>query len=196
MMMISKIGMRLATKSRLIMRRFSMASTIPEEISLSMERSLLNYHQRLAMIKAQENRFTPPKDTLQNLERIEFDPEFASMGINLLELEVYMVNDPKFADYPRNDTSPPSASWMRVVFPFSTSKSLRRGMARVGEKDIRIGRLLEIMDLMAGRVAYSHCDGSFNKGARTVVTASVDGIQFFPNELDIEKDITLEVGTL
>ncbi len=166
---------------------------MPEEITLSMERSLLTYHQRLSMMKAQETRFSPPSDCLASLKKIDFDPDFASMGINLNELDVFMVDDPRFKGYPRNSSSPPSASWIRVVFPFATNNNLKRGMARFGKKDIRVGRLLEIMDLMAGRVAYQHCDGSFTKTERTVVTASVDGIQFYPNELDIEKSISLEV---
>lgn len=42
------------------------------------------------------------------------------------------------------------------------------------KKHVRIGRLLEIMDMIAGLVSYRHCFGSFRKpNPFTLVTGSV-----------------------
>jgi acyl-CoA hydrolase len=49
------------------------------------------------------------------------------------------------------------------------------------------------MDFMAGRVAYTHCYAT--KSATrdiTMVTAACDHIEFYPIELDLNKDMILE----
>ncbi len=198
--MISRAVCGIATRiarRRAVSRLFAQVGggkDLESDLTLPMERRVLQYHSKLAKIKAEEMSFSPPKEALSCLKRVQLDPEIANIGINLADLEVYMVDHPTFNDFPKNNTNSPSASWMRVVFPFESQPNLKRGMVDTSGKHIRVGRLLEIMDLMAERIGYLHCNGpAVYQGDRTVVTASVDGIYFYPNELDISKSITLEV---
>jgi len=169
------------------MRGNSLARAFAASASSEIERSLLSYHQKLDMIKKEQTQFI----VKEPLEQIEFPKDLATMGINFSDLIVYEIKNkrPIPADKKFNY---PSNSFVRVHFPLATNEELRKFMIRVGGKKVRIGRLLEIMDLMAGRVSYTHCDTTFDKGSFRVVTASVDSIQFYPNELDILKNVTLD----
>ena len=119
--------------------------------------------------------------------------DFANMGIDLMSLECFQINDPRFEQYKDEPVNFPSASWLRVVFPLEKNEDLRKFMVRFGGDDLRVGRLLEIMDLMAGRVGYSHCKSGDHSSDFYIVTASVDGIQFYPSHVPINKTVTLEV---
>jgi len=56
-------------------------------------------------------------------------------------------------------------------------------------KTLRYGRLFELLDSLAGDVAYRHCGG--RKGPLTIVTASVDSMKNFAN-LSIHNDIKMQ----
>jgi acyl-coenzyme A thioesterase 9 len=56
---------------------------------------------------------------------------------------------------------------------------------------VRIGKLLEDVDAMAGRVAYLHCDGFNVNRQLTVVTANVDKIAY-NRHFRIDRSIRLE----
>lgn len=61
------------------------------------------------------------------------------------------------------------------------------------DNKIRIGRLLEIMDFMAGRVAYTHSYATkMETRDITMVTAACDHFEFYPNELNLNKDLSVE----
>lgn len=47
-------------------------------------------------------------------------------------------------------------SFLRAVLPFNKSKELSELFVRFDTDKIRIGKLLEIMDLMSGHVCYTH----------------------------------------
>jgi hypothetical protein len=50
-------------------------------------------------------------------------------------------------------------------------------LIRFDNKAVRIGRLLEIMDMIGGLVSYRHCFGSFKKNnSFTLVTGSVQSL--------------------
>jgi len=155
--------------------------------SPEIERSLLSYHQKLDMIKKEQTQFV----VKEPLEKIDITTDFANIGVNFADLAIYRIQNKRPIPEDRS-INYPSNSFMRVVFPFETNPNMRKFMVRVGEKKIRVGRLLEIMDLMAGRVCYMHCNSSFETRDITIVTASVDGIQFYPNELDILKNVTID----
>ncbi|CAM9147871.1 unnamed protein product, partial [Sphacelaria rigidula] len=82
---------------------------------------------------------------------------------------------------------PPSLSRSMIHYPFSTDSFLREDY-RNPSGLVRIGRVLEDLDALAGNVAFKHCseDPSFP----LLVTASVDRIQLsrHPN---LDMDMTL-----
>lgn len=68
-------------------------------------------------------------------------------------LEIYEVlNTP---DLPGKNT--PSGSWIRFKYPLGSNIGLRDGFKRFYSEGIRVGRMLEIMDYLAGTVAYRYC---------------------------------------
>lgn len=74
-------------------------------------------------------------------------------------------------------TRSPSESVLETTLPFSSDHALRdQYVSPFGH--IRIGRILEDLDAMAGSVAYVHADDGVSETRNlTIVTASVDRIQ-------------------
>jgi len=66
---------------------------------------------------------------------------------------------------------------------------MRDSMMRDDRKTLRYGRLFELLDALAGDVAYRHCGG--RKGPLTIVTASVDSMKNFAS-LSIENDVKMQ----
>lgn len=75
------------------------------------------------------------------------------------------------------------------MLPFTDHSSMRESMMRDDGKTLRYGRLFELLDSLAGDVAYRHCGG--RKGPLTIVTASVDSMKNFAN-LSIHNDIKMQ----
>lgn len=55
-------------------------------------------------------------------------------------------------------------SYSRVTFPLSSQPKLREKLNKLNDKEVRIGRIFEIMDSIAGIVSYRHCFGGFEVG--------------------------------
>lgn len=75
------------------------------------------------------------------------------------------------------------------MLPFTDHSSMRESMMRDDGKTLRYGRLFELLDSLAGDIAYRHCGG--RKGPLTIVTASVDSMKNFAN-LSIHNDIKMQ----
>eukprot|EP00899_Mesostigma_viride_P019886 jgi/Mesvir1/2789/Mv13723-RA.2 len=72
---------------------------------------------------------------------------------------------------------PPRASRCWAWYPFSTDPVLREKY-RNPWGYVRMGRLMEDLDAMAGNIAYTHCgDGDSETAPLLIVTASVDRIE-------------------
>jgi len=80
-------------------------------------------------------------------------------------------------------------SWLEIVVPFADQETLRESMMRADKKNIRYGKLFELLDALAGDVAYRHCGG--HNGDLTIVTASVDGVTNF-SHIGVLANITLQ----
>ncbi|EGD76244.1 hypothetical protein PTSG_11662 [Salpingoeca rosetta] len=66
-------------------------------------------------------------------------------------------------------------SYTEVCLPFSTDKLLQEEYLTYAGS-IRVGKILEDLDALAGTIAYRHCDDTTHYGPLTIVTASVDRI--------------------
>ena len=89
--------------------------------------------------------------------------------------------------------STPSHSFYQIVLPFQNNLNLRKKMTQFSSSNIRVGRLLELMDYIAANVAYRYCtpdsdkDLDMNDIDFIVVTAAIDQIEFYypiSNEVD------------
>lgn len=80
-------------------------------------------------------------------------------------------------------------SWLEIILPFSDHSSLRDAMMTSDAGAVRYGKLFEILDGLAGDIAYRHCGGRTEKLA--IVTASVDGMKA-SRRIDINHDVRLQ----
>lgn len=159
--------------------------------SAELELSVLSFHTKMKYLNKNENRFEPSSS--YTLKRVKLSNDFANIGINMDDLEVYQIDNGKFEQRADPSKNYFSASWLRIVFPLESNKSIRKYLIRLDQNEVRVGRLLEIMDIMAGRVCYLHAGSNHDSKSYTIVTASVDSIQFFEDNLPIDKNITLDV---
>ncbi|KAF8822750.1 hypothetical protein IE077_002796 [Cardiosporidium cionae] len=79
-------------------------------------------------------------------------------------------------------------SFIELTFPFSTNPSLREAFRRADDARVmRWGLLLELLDALAGDIAYRHCDPTgryVDNSLYTIVTLSIDEmILAKPNKL-------------
>lgn len=82
-------------------------------------------------------------------------------------------------------------SWLEIVFPFSDHPSLRDYFLHNNANSIRYGKLFEMLDALAGDVAYRHCGSIGSKSPFTIVTASVDGVRSYAS-IDMNVDLRLQ----
>lgn len=67
-------------------------------------------------------------------------------------LEMYEV-----ADAPQLEgKNTPSGSWLRFKFPLEKNVEIRDNFQRSYSDKLRVGRILEVMDYLAGTVAYRY----------------------------------------
>ena len=81
--------------------------------------------------------------------------------------------------------STPSHSFYQINLPFENNLTLRNKMTQFSSSNIRVGRLLELMDYIAANVAYRYCTPESDKDLTMdqiefmVVTAAIDEIEFY-----------------
>lgn len=151
--------------------------------------SEINFATKMKVLEADQLRFEP---TYHKLKKVELPNTYRQIGVPFQELEAFQVDnenaacdDPKLKCY--------TESWLRVVFPLESKTEVRNFLVNVRSKSVRTGRLLELMDVLAERVGYNWCKSVQADPHLAVVTASVDGIQFFHNGLPIDKDFKMDV---
>lgn len=90
--------------------------------------------------------------------------------------------------------STPAHSFYQVTLPFSSNEQLRQKMVQFFTQNVRVGRVLELMDYIAANVAYRYCSSAKEDGELQMdklpfitVTASIDEIDFF-HPIDVHVD--------
>lgn len=75
-------------------------------------------------------------------------------------------------------------SYMEEYLPFKSTPALLDEYITTGGK-VRIGKILEDLDALAGAISYKHMDTFVNSAPLTVVTASVDRMELLmPNTVE------------
>ncbi|KAM3289286.1 acyl-coenzyme A thioesterase 2, chloroplastic [Capsicum chacoense] len=88
-------------------------------------------------------------------------------------------------------TKPPSRSRTSVLYKLSSDYALQERY-RNPVNEIRIEKLLEDLDALAGTISYKHCSSDDGKArSLTLVTASVDNI-ILKKPVRIDTDLTIE----
>jgi len=81
-------------------------------------------------------------------------------------------------------------SYFVQMFPFSTDRILQDEYVNTFG-DIRVSKLLENLDAVAGRIAYEHCDTSrTHDNPITIVTAAVDKILLL-KPISVSRDLRI-----
>jgi len=101
--------------------------------------------------------------------------------------QVYLDASPRNVGYvPR----PPAESHARVKIPLSTNEDRLSYLDATGS--VRLGRLLEDLDHIAGWIAYRHNSGQeFPDGTSplSIVTACVDNVQIYKDKIPSDQDL-------
>ncbi|EAR99776.1 acyl-CoA thioester hydrolase CGI-16 (macronuclear) [Tetrahymena thermophila SB210] len=103
------------------------------------------------------------------------------------ELEIFRSKDLIQTD---DKTNTPTNSWVQLNIPITSNEVVQSTMFRF-DNQIRIGRLLEFLDLFAGYIGYKHCQLDKFAQKLTLVTACVDNVEFY-SDLSTQKDIYLK----
>ena len=92
-----------------------------------------------------------------------------------------------------HNVSSSKESWLEVFLPFSTNYKLREMMLCTDKQSVKLSRLLEILDSMAGDVCMKHTKTKRTKNGfdKTLVTASVSGLTSC-SRIDIMKNYSLQ----
>lgn len=104
------------------------------------------------------------------------------------KIEVFEAANLK--DMPGKNT--PSGSYIRVRLPLKNDPNMRHQFVRSRGSGIRIGRLLELLDYLAGMVSYKYAK-SWVGGEATMATACVDQFEIFESKIDEKEDLFLTV---
>lgn len=91
-------------------------------------------------------------------------------------------------------TNTPSNSFVRFQIPLGTNANSRLPFERFSSKQIRIGRILEIMDSLAGFSIFKFAipsTMSFKQNLFTIATACIDNI-FIEDNITCEEDIVIQ----
>lgn len=83
-------------------------------------------------------------------------PGFFTNELTLQKLPALATADPRVNYF--------SNSYCRITLPLATKPRLREKLNKLFDNEVRIGRIFELMDSIAGIVSYSHCHGSFTPG--------------------------------
>ena len=74
----------------------------------------------------------------------------------------------------------------------ASDPEIKVNMVKLMSNEVRIGRLMELMDSIAGLVGYRHCFGSLSEiNPFVLVTGSVDSINLF-EKITIDHNIRME----
>lgn len=80
-------------------------------------------------------------------------------------------------------------SFLEMILPFSEHEALRDTMVSSNGKTIRYGKLFELLDALAGDVAFRHCGG--RGSGLTIVTATVDELKMYAS-VSLLNDLRLQ----
>jgi hypothetical protein len=86
----------------------------------------------------------------------------------------------------------PFGSWMSMHYPFSKDKGLRQIHDRFGGGELRIGKILEIIDALTADVSYKYISNTEKESETVIVTMVVDNISF-KKPLSSHHDLRLSV---
>jgi acyl-coenzyme A thioesterase 9 len=79
-------------------------------------------------------------------------------------------------------------SWVEVKLPFSSDEFMRSQLSQPGRLKVRYGKLFEVIDSVAGDVAFRHARGLESV---TLVTAAVDGMTAI-SDIGITEDLVIQ----
>lgn len=118
--------------------------------------------------------------------------KLADLGFNEKDLILYEI-DPKYYDM-NNDSVNPLESYVSLIIPFKSNSEIKNKLTRFNTGTVRIGKILELIDYISGRVCYKHFkSNNKNEDNNTVmVTACVDGFENLNLNHSTEDDLVLE----
>ena len=145
------------------------------------ENVLLNFKRNVNSLESQASRMIVPDNLKREFSESEKENNRLIKAFLISPKEIRVFEHLKGNE--KDKILTPNYSWTEVILPLKTDKFLRSKFIKFYTNYVRIGRILEVLDFMAGSCAYKHCEAGENKNDQYIVTVCVDNISFFKSIL-------------
>ena len=155
---------------------------------------VFNHKKDMDRIHKQITRMKKPSNVESLIEQKQLAEEFdvdpgLSYLLHNLNFEFYSAKT-DFLKNTKQQISTPANAWIRLVIPFDKNADLRKNYKLLDTNNLRVSRLMELIDYFTGRLAYKYCNFLPSANEITLVTASVDKIELF-NVISLEKPLVI-----
>ena len=162
---------------------FKNFSTIQPDSSLLLNRHLKNLRQ----LHYESVRMKPPTDRVVQVEgkRLNDLGFMKPFGEFAKSMSFYSIKDLPNID----GANTPSASWVGMNFPVKEDPYIKNMFKKFYTDGIRVGKLMEILDLIGGTSAYRYMKLDILSRDATIVTLCVDHFQIFEEVISTDRDL-------
>ena len=123
----------------------------------------------------------------ENLNELRYYTQLYPLWENFQE-KLVDIKVSKRTKWPYNS---PTGSWIQLNYPFSKTPELSIKYKKFTNKEIKVGKILEEIDVLSGESAFRYIKGRrVDLEGVTIVTAAVDQLDF-NNFLSIDEDLKI-----
>ena len=169
----------------LIKKSKNFMSTSNYESNFETKNTLYSAKVRQNYLTAENNRRRFDYSTLKKLKFNLHNIINTGYSLDKMDCFEFPYEEPK-----HSNVNTVKNSFIRVIMPFEKSFELTEMFVRFDTNKVRIGKLLEIMDFLSGRVCYKHLQ-VLKEHNFSCVTACVDSFQVFHDDYRVTQSLSL-----
>jgi len=184
--LLSTVTKRSKTITSALNYKFNTTTTTPVNPAIVAKKAMADHHNNIRLMQSLSTKMEEPDGiTRVDLKTWEQQGFLGQMKEYSKGLEIYEVTGlPK--DPEKNS---PAGSWIRFKYALSSDSSIRDSWKKFYSEGVRVGKMLEIMDYLAGTVAYRYARANPTEKKVTMVTASVYDVAIFESNIRSDKDL-------
>lgn len=149
---------------------------------------ILNKHfKSVKQLQYDSFRMKPPQSRIAKIEgkRLRDLGFLRPFGEFAKSIDIYSIEEvPKI-----EGANTPSASWIGINFPIKEDPFIKNIFKKFYTDGIRVGKLMEIFDLIGGASAYRYLNLDILSRDATIVTLCVDNFHLFEEVISTDRDI-------
>ena len=137
--------------------------------------------------KVESTRMIPPPSKIVQIpsEKLRAMGLLRTFGQFAEFSEIFLLNGA-----PRSEgASTPSASWIGINLKLKENPHLKNALKKPYTTGLRVGKLMEILDIMGGIAGYRYINKNILKADTNIVTLCVDHFELFESNISIDQDI-------